>query len=68
MPHPDRKDFMNERFEHYLTLKPQSFKHERFILNRLKRLQNDMDNTGNIGSCNNCQSLEVVQKRSERFC
>lgn len=63
----DLKKFQIESYSEML-LNPRSDNHNKFLKNELKRLQNDMDNTGSIGNSNNYQSLEVVQKRSERFC
>ena len=63
----DLKKFQIERYSEML-LKPRSENHRKFLKNELKRLQNDMDNTGNIGNSNNYQSLEVVRKRGERLC
>jgi hypothetical protein len=63
-------DLKKFQIEHYseMLLNPRSENHRKYLKNELKRLQNDMDNTGSIGSCNNYKSREVVQKRGERLC
>lgn len=63
----DLKKFQIESYSEMLK-NPRSDNHKKFLKKEIKRLQNDMDNTGSIGNGNNFQSLEMVQKRSERFC
>jgi hypothetical protein len=63
----DLKEFQLEHYSEMIE-KPRSANHEKYLKHELKRLQNDMDNTGSIGSCNNYKSREVVQKRGERLC
>ena len=58
----DLKKFQIEIYSEML-LNPRSENHRKYLKTELKRLQNDMDNTGSIGNCNNYKSREVVQKR-----
>jgi hypothetical protein len=64
MPNPDRKDFVNERFDHYLALEAKSRKHEHFIINRLKQLQYEMG-TNNLCTGNNSLSSLINQAYTE---
>lgn len=67
----DLKKFQIERYSEML-LNPRSENHRKYLKNELKRLQNVEDNYSDrtTDSSNNSfyQSLEVVQKRSERLC